>query len=443
MSKNLFPRVLIIGQSFNSYTGGGITLSNLFSGWPHNNIAVGTYSIDAEGLDYCKNYYKFGYLENKRTWPFNLWQNKEKSGPIEIEKYTFKNGNQKYIYNFNGNLKLSWYKRLYLFSRDLISIRPWIYRYRVSDLFLSWFDEFKPDLIYTQLSNLESIGFISQLVQLRQTPLVIHIMDDWPSTLSVPGLLHYYWKSKINRAFKSLLNYSSIRMSICQAMSDEYLLRYNKDFVPFHNTIDMNVWEAVAKTDWSFADCFTILYAGRIGRGTSNSILSIANAIEELGDDGFKIVFELQTKSLPENFKEQINQLKFTRQAEFIPYEELPRKFSKADLLVLPMDFDEYNLKFIKYSMPTKVPEYLACGTPILVFASEQTALAKYAEDYSWAQVVLENNLLKLKEAIRILYNNSKRRMELGNIGKKVAKMNHDGLKVRNEFRLKMIEATD
>jgi hypothetical protein len=34
------PKVLIIGQPFNNDTGGGITLSNLFSGWDKDKIAV-------------------------------------------------------------------------------------------------------------------------------------------------------------------------------------------------------------------------------------------------------------------------------------------------------------------------------------------------------------------------------------------------------------------
>ena len=37
---NNYPRILIIGPPFNNFTGGGITLSNLFKGWPKDRIAV-------------------------------------------------------------------------------------------------------------------------------------------------------------------------------------------------------------------------------------------------------------------------------------------------------------------------------------------------------------------------------------------------------------------
>jgi len=35
-----YPRVLIVGYNFDLVTGGGITLSNLFDGWPRERLAV-------------------------------------------------------------------------------------------------------------------------------------------------------------------------------------------------------------------------------------------------------------------------------------------------------------------------------------------------------------------------------------------------------------------
>jgi len=37
---NNYPKILIFGQPFNTYSGGGITLTNLFRGWPKDRIAV-------------------------------------------------------------------------------------------------------------------------------------------------------------------------------------------------------------------------------------------------------------------------------------------------------------------------------------------------------------------------------------------------------------------
>lgn len=88
---------------------------------------------------------------------------------------------------------------------------------------------------------------------------------------------------------------------------------------------------------------------------------------------------------------------------EPVPYAELPHKFGEADILYLPYDFSEKSLRFIRYSMPTKASEYMVSGTPVLIFAPSDTALARYAEEYRWAKVVTENNLDSLKEALLVL----------------------------------------
>ena len=53
--------------------------------------------------------------------------------------------------------------------------------------------------------------------------------------------------------------------------------------------------------------------------------------------------------------------------------------------------------------MPTKAPEYMASGTPIIIFAPQDTALVQYAEKYNWAAVVTENSVAVLIEKLRKL----------------------------------------
>lgn len=61
---------------------------------------------------------------------------------------------------------------------------------------------------------------------------------------------------------------------------------------------------------------------------------------------------------------------------------------TKADLLVIPLDFDEMSIRFARYSMPGKTSEYMASGTPILVYAPERTALSMYAKREKWGYSV-------------------------------------------------------
>jgi hypothetical protein len=40
MEEKIYPKILIIGQTFHKKDGGGITISNLFYGWPIDRLAV-------------------------------------------------------------------------------------------------------------------------------------------------------------------------------------------------------------------------------------------------------------------------------------------------------------------------------------------------------------------------------------------------------------------
>jgi len=77
----------------------------------------------------------------------------------------------------------------------------------------------------------------------------------------------------------------------------------------------------------------------------------------------------------------------------------------------------------------------MSTATPVLVYAPEQTALAKYALKYNWAYVVTENKIETICQALKNLYEREDLRRELGMKAKKIAVEKNDAKKVREEFR--------
>jgi hypothetical protein len=74
-------------------------------------------------------------------------------------------------------------------------------------------------------------------------------------------------------------------------------------------------------------------------------------------------------------------------------------------------------------------------GTPTLVFADIQTALAKHAIKYKWAYVVSENSTYQLETALNTLATDKDLRSELGCIAKDFAIEHYDSKIVREEFK--------
>jgi len=232
-----------------------------------------------------------------------------------------------------------------------------------------------------------------------------------------------------------LMNKSTGLLSICDSMSEEYKKRYKHDFKAFHNCIDIEHWGRYSKTDYDVNGKFVVLYAGRIGLGTYHSILTFAKAIEKIQIMGVVIEFQIQTGELPNHHKKQFSKLKRTKVVPFVDYNDLPKKLSSVDLLLLPMDFDEESLKFIQLSMPTKVPEYMSTGVPIFVFADKFTALFRYAKKDGWAFTFSENDEFGLAEEVKQVIENKKYRIQISKKAKEIAYLNHEGNMVREEFR--------
>jgi glycosyltransferase involved in cell wall biosynthesis len=442
MTSDTFPRVLIFGHTPGRKSGAGITTFNLFSEWPKDKLAAAAPLINNSDFDLCGNFFKLGFDEERSIFPFNLVQRKTYSGPLSPGANASWNGNDE-----NGpiEVKKSFYgKRLKRLINDLLhfsGLYYFIYRLHVSKKFLDWFDQFSPEIIYTHLSKYEHIVFLNQLSGMRKIKIVVHITDDFPMDLPKAGILHFYWKDKIQQGYTDFFKKCECRLSICKEMSEEYYFRYHLSFYPFFNGIDMDKWQVSTRRSWEKQGIFSILYAGRIGRGMKRSLFRIMKVIDRMGKKDYQIELQLQSGKIPNSFRKFANKSKFIKINSFVEYSSLPDTFSKADVLIIPMDFDGPEYRFIRLSMPTKVPEYMISGTPVLVFANKSSALAQYAMEKSWAQVVTDNSERRLESAIDELYNRAELRQELAERAVLEARQHHDLIKVRSEFLTRMREA--
>ncbi|MEO6705869.1 MAG: hypothetical protein ABIN04_08490 [Ginsengibacter sp.] len=435
-----FPKVLIIGQPFNKKSGGGITISNLFKGWPKDKIAVASNQNLKNDIDFsvCEIYYQLGYNNKLHPFPLNIFLPKIECGLIKTQS----NNNGNAIQNLQKTKKKKNFKSIYLLSNKFLKffgIYNFFYKLKITDEFKEWLHRYEPDIIYSQLSTLELIRFVNEIKLLTNKSLIIHIMDDWPAKIGQPGIFHSYWKNRTNKEFRNLLDKSSPLMSICEAMSEEYKIRYNKDFIPFHNPIETDSWLPFSRNQWVVGEKLTILYAGRIGKGITNSIVEMGIVVNDLYQSGTNIQFEIQS---PDNDQlahllDYNNCIKFLNPIE---YSGLPQKFSSVDLLFLPEDFDEDSVEFLKFSIQTKVAEYMISGTHILVFADKRTALAKYALKDNWAYVVTENKRSTLTKALHELMTDQELRKQLSVRAKEIAIKNENAETVRNNFRKVLFE---
>jgi len=239
----------------------------------------------------------------------------------------------------------------------------------------------------------------------------------------------------------ALLRKAKVRLVISQAMAEEYKKRYGFDFYPFHNPVDLEAWSNLNRNESATRKTFRFVYTGRIGMANAQSLRDIATAISGLHSSEFNICFEIY--SCDYKSSDIIDVLEENVVIAFPPvtHDQIPALLFEADGLILPLDFDEEAKKYALFSIPTKATEYMASGTPVLLFAPHELAITKYAESEGWAVIVSERNMSKLHSAIEQIYCDKSLRLKIGQQAKNLAFNNHNKKNIQETFQKTLLHS--
>ena len=402
-----YPKILVVTPTrFNLKAGGGVTMGNLFRGWPKEKIAQ-VYSTEFIKPDttVCEKYITGRFDLSKKT-------------PL----------NSKYLDDFLNSKD----NKFFLKSNSI----------DISDIVKRIKNVFKPEVIYTDArDNPPYYLWLGRILAKEfNIPYVVHVMDDWPNRFSLnnnnvlDNLIH---KTNFTQELKNLFSDSSLNICISPEMCTEYEARYGHKFIPFHNTIDLEDWIHNEKFYDQEDETFTITYIGAVTDDKELfSLIDIKNAVIELNEQGYDCQFNIYTADpWKENAIKHLTWKDKIGYAGFLKKEDLPLTLTQSDLLVLPINFDENSLSYIGLSIQTKVPEYMASGTPSLVYAPSISPNSRYAREEGWGLTVEKQDHDLLVQTIKELIQNEELRQRLGTKGRALAQKNHDATKVRESFK--------
>jgi len=214
------------------------------------------------------------------------------------------------------------------------------------------------------------------------------------------------------------------------------LVRYNKNFIAFHNPIETSSWLPFCKNDYSIKnERVSVLYSGRIGMGITDSIYEVAEAIDMMNLNGMKIDLHIQTPTKDERILNQLKKYKCIIINPFAELSQLPGIFSDADILLLANDFTDDALDYLRLSMPTKASEYMVSGTPVLIYSPEETAVTKFFKENECGYCVTRQDQKEIIKAFENLINDEEYRRRTGTRAIEIARSRFSAVKVRKEFQ--------
>jgi len=402
VNEQKLPKILVVGQSFNHTTGGGVTVSNLFANWEKSKIF--SLHLGKEPIDFevCENVYVSGYRE-RTLRIFRPFVRLKNASMILTGKPEEKRSEEKYLKpSTPSNISKS--RRIILKIITFFGVNHLLRHFKLSQQLKVWLDDIKPEVLYAQYSDYASMHFIIQLHKYLHIPLIVHIMDNWISIPPITStqrkinenpLTRFYWQYKSKVLFMQLLNRASARIAISEAMAIEYQRRYNLPFSWAHNYIKEEEWEDFKNNAEKKKQELIIGYFGTIDIKNVETFNYLFEALSLIKDYKIKVHI-FSSGQLTETFS------KFENVAVFdtVNQNEYKKEILKCSILYLPLGFSEQSINYTQFSMPTKFSEYLVSEIPVLVFAHQDTALYKFCKKNQCAILVPEKSVEKLKNAI-------------------------------------------
>jgi glycosyltransferase involved in cell wall biosynthesis len=423
------PRLLFLTSSaFNRVSGGGITFGNLFRGWPKDRIAtVHNDSIPSDD-DICGRYYVLTPSEIRKWGPLERFMPAAPSGSYALGG-TAERGPARAL------LKLG--KRI-IFGGLLPDVA------HLSPKLDAWVKSFNPEVLYTILGSNAMMELALALHYRFGIPVVFHIMDDWLATAYRGGILAPLSRRRMGRLFEELVRVAPYRLGICDAMCRAYSQRYGAPFIAFQNAVDVSRWAANARTDSRPSPARELVYAGSIlSFAQLDSLIDCCKAVNRLSGTGEPVRLSIYSPAhdlarygakIPVSPNVAVHETIRDDAALFACLQN-------ADALLLPVNFDAHTIRFIRYSMPTKVPAYLASGTPILAYGPGDVAQVQYAQESGWAYVVASRDGQALDNGIRKVLRDTALRSRLTRAALAAASRNHDITNVRARFQALLASA--
>ncbi|MGH9856274.1 MAG: glycosyltransferase, partial [Acidobacteriota bacterium] len=264
-------------------------------------------------------------------------------------------------------------------------------------------------------------------------------MDDWLAELEeqLKSIGDCEKSEKLSQWFKEIFQDSDANLSISEAMSAALESRYGVRFFVLRHSVDMDEWIHVEKNYECRGDKeFRIIYAGNIlPQKELQSLTDIIEAVSRLHGQGMRVRIELYgAKFLTGKYARRLISSPAVEYKGFVSRAEFPRLLADADLLIVPVNFDSESLRFIRYSFPAKVPEYMASGTPIVVYGPKGTPPVDYARAAGWGYVVTERDSALLEAGILELMRSSELRTQLGQKARQLAFRDHNAAMMRQKF---------
>ena len=422
------PRLLIISADPISQTyNNGKTLESMISSWSGEHVAQIFTNPYNPCSRVCKRFFRITDPEVSRYW---LGQHDCGASAENVEvSETF--------------YTTSWIRTLLkgMHSFRLLREILWHVKWSKNESLNQWLDAFKPEVVLLMGGDGVFLYRICKYVAGRfDIPIVFQVTDEYlerPIGLSPSGAIHKYL---LVRTFKDMMKRCQELITIGEQMRNYYAERFGvvghiimncvqvpKDFPEWGRTPDIEGNEVCV-----------FLYAGSLYYGRDSMLASLADALRQVNSEGMKSSLDIYTSSrISLIARQRLAMNPCVRLMGYVSAIDLKESFKRSDVLVIVESFLGKYIRRIRYSVSTKIPEYMISGRCMLAYGPEEVNSISYLKDLAFA--CTDESLSALIDCVRNLIRNREERILKAQRSFQHASKMHDATDVSRGF-LEIVE---
>lgn len=279
-------------------------------------------------------------------------------------------------------------------------------------------DESSPEIIYTLAENISTLRAALYLSKRYDAPIIIHVMDDIESTIYQSYPLTKWLRYKYLKLLHQAYQRSKINLAIGEKMATEFAARHKTPF-----EVAMNCLDTLHAQPQPNNTPMRLVFSGGLHGGRAQSLALMADIIArspKLSGSAKLIVY-----TSPQN-RVTYQSMLLDRGVEvydYVPKSEMFANLGKADVLIHVESFMPEEIEYFKYSMSTKIPEYMSVGRPIVCFGPREICTVDYIERKGVGLVASNEN--ELIDVLTRVIVDAKLRQDLSNQALGVAEKEH------------------
>ncbi len=404
MAETGHRRVLILSHSALSDTrNNGKTLSAFFANWPREKLAQLYISPEEPSFSICGRFFRVTDSEVLRA----MARRKTAVGTVrepQAAEAVSAPQRQREV-GARALINAAFARRLP--AADLareIAWRP--RRYRSPEL-LAWLDDFAPEAVFFQGSNLPFMYELALWICDRYgAKLLLQLTDDYTYQRSWFSPISWINRCRYLRRFREGLRRAEAVYAIGPAMREEYARRFGcQNISVAANCVEVPDFVPERPAAGTQEDPLRLLYAGSVHTGRWRVLRAIGQCLDALREEGLYAELEVYTPNAltPKQRRALSDSAAMAYKGSLTP-EQLRQKMREANVLVMVEAFARAAKKVTRLSLSTKIPEYMAAGRCMLAVGPAEVSSVRYIAEGGLGVVAGRNRREELLRALRTLF---------------------------------------